>query len=104
MNLLCDDDNHHTISGKVKNSVDCFSADIMYAVSKGKFLTFKHVAMVQGLHSVTGQKLPITLLHRVCHCISYDQVNLIETTQAELVQHYQNMAVFRFNLLQIIAR
>ena len=49
--------------------------------------------MVLDLHSASGQKLPITLLHRVGHCISYDQVNLIETAQAELVQHYQNMAV-----------
>ena len=49
--------------------------------------------MALDLHCASGQKLPITLLHRVGRCISYDQVNLIETAQAELVQHYQNMAV-----------
>ena len=65
----------------------------MYAVSKEMFLTFKHIAKALGLHSATRQKLPITLLHLVGHCISYDQVNLIETAQAELVRHYQNMAV-----------
>ena len=93
MNLLCDDDNHHKISERVKNSMDTFSANIMDVVSKGKFLTFKQVAMALGLHSATGQKLPITPLHRVGNCISYDQVNLIETGQAEIVRHYQNMGV-----------
>ena len=78
MNLLCDDYNHHKISERVKNSVDSFSVDIMYAASKGKFLTFKHVARALGLHSASGQKLPITLLHRAGHCISYDQINMIE--------------------------
>ena len=93
MNLLCDDYNHHKISERVKNSVDSFSVGIMHAASKGKFLTFMHIARALGLHSATRQKLPITLLHRVCHCISCDQINLIEIGQAELAPHYQNMVV-----------
>ena len=81
------------ISERVKNSVDSFSVDIVYAASKGMFLTFKHIARTLELHSATRQKLPITLLHRVCHCISCDQINLIEIGQAELAPHYQNMVV-----------
>lgn len=34
VNLLCDDDNQHRISERVKNNVDSFSADIMHAVMK----------------------------------------------------------------------
>ena len=92
VNLLCDDYNHHKTSEELKIAW-IILVDIMYAASKGKFLTFKHVARALGLHSATGQKLSITLQHRVGHCISYDQMNLIETAQTELVPHYQNMAV-----------
>ena len=65
----------------------------MYALSNGTFLTIKHASLGLGLHSATGQKLPITLLHRIAHCISYNQVNLIETAQAELVQKYYDLSL-----------
>ena len=81
------------MSDTVNRYIDSFCSDIMYAVSKGKFLTYKHVAMALALHSATGQKLPITLLHRVGHCVSYDQINLIETVQAELVQPFRDLAL-----------
>lgn len=42
---------------------------------------------------MTGQKLPITILARLGHCITYDAINEIETAQAELVEHFQSMAL-----------
>lgn len=91
VNLLCDDDNHHRISERVKNNVDSFSADIMHAVFK--VLRFNQVANGPWLTQYNWTKTPI---HTSTSCWSlylYHQVNLIETTEVQLVQHYQNMAV-----------
>ena len=68
---------------------DSFSQDVVHAVSKGKFLTPKHTSVGLGLHSMTGQKLPIAILARLGHSITYDAINEIETAQAELVEQFQ---------------
>ena len=65
----------------------------MFAISDGKFLTQKVVSLGLGLHNRTGMKSPIELLYKLGHCISYDQVNLIETAQAELVQNYKSQSL-----------
>eukprot|EP00112_Aurelia_sp_Birch-Aquarium-sp1_P017646 Seg411.7 transcript_id=Seg411.7/GoldUCD/mRNA.D3Y31 product="hypothetical protein" protein_id=Seg411.7/GoldUCD/D3Y31 len=91
--LLSQKDSHNMIGEKVERLVDSFSQDVMHAVSKGKFLTPKHAAVGLGLHSLTGQKLPITILARLGHSISYDTVNEIETAQAELVEHFQSLSL-----------
>ena len=88
--LLSPKDSHNVIGAKVERLVDSFSQDIMHAVSRVKFLTPKHAAVGLGLHSLTGQKLPITILARLGHSISYDTVNEIETAQAELVEHFHS--------------
>lgn len=82
--------------------MNSFSSDILYAVSKGKFLTFILVAMALGFYSAAGQKLLITLVHCVGYCAYDDQVNLIETAQAELVQHYQNKAITFFKAIFLL--
>lgn len=91
--LLSPTGGHNVISERVERLVDSFSQDLMHAVSKGQFLTPKHVAVGLGLHSLTGQKLPITVLSRLGHSITYDTVNEIETAQAELVEHFQNLGM-----------
>ena len=63
----------------------------MYAVSKGEFLTLKHASVGLGLHSLTGQKLPLQVLSRLGHSMTYDQIYEVETTQAELVQHLKSL-------------
>ncbi len=91
--LLSQKDSHNVIGERVERLVDSFSQDIMHAVSKGKFLTLKHAAVGLGLHSLTGQKLPITILSSLGHSISYDTVTEIETAQAELVEHFQSLCL-----------
>ena len=66
--------------------MNSFSQDLVHAVSRGNFLTEKHVLLGTGLHSLTGLKTPIKLLGRFGHSCSYDKVRLIETAQAELAQ------------------
>ena len=56
-------------------------------------MTLKHASLGLGLHSLTGQKLPLTILSRLGHCINYDKICEIETAQAELVQHFQSMSM-----------
>ena len=85
--LLSPKDSHNVIGEKVERLVDSFSQDSVHVVSRGKFLTPKHAAVGLGLHILTGQKLPITILAILGHSISYDTVNEIETAQAELVEN-----------------
>ena len=68
-----------------------FPQDLVYAVLRGDFLTEKHVILGAGLHSLTGQKTPIKLLGRLGHSCTYDKVGLIETAQAELIQHLRSL-------------
>lgn len=84
---------HHVTAERVDRLTDSYCQDIIHAVSKGKFLTPKHASVGLGLHSMTGQKLPITILARLGHSITYDAINEIETAQAELVEHFQSMGL-----------
>ena len=63
----------------------------MSANFNGKFISAKHASIGLGLHSITGMKIPITIMERLRHSIMYDQVNQIETAQAELVQCFQSL-------------
>ena len=87
--LLSPKESHHVTSERVNRLTDSFSQDVVHAVSKGKFLTPKHTSVGLGLHSMTGQKLPIAILARLGHSITYDAINEIETAQAELVEQFQ---------------
>ena len=46
----------HSPGEEVKGYVDSFPQDIVHAISKGDFLTAKHVLLGCGLHSITGMK------------------------------------------------
>ena len=83
-NLLSPASVHPGTSLTAERLIDSFSQDIMYAVSKGEFLTMKHASVGLGLHSLTGQKLPLQVLSRLGHSMTYDQICEVETAQAEL--------------------
>ena len=85
--------NHHETNAKNTRLIQSFCSDIMFALSKGKFITLKHAALGLGLHSITGMKVPILFLNKIGHSISYDQINLIETAQAELVQQFHSLSL-----------
>ena len=78
--------------------VSSFAQDLVHAVSRGKFMTAKHILLGAGLHSLTGQKLPIKLLARYGNACTYEMVQKIETAQAELVQNMR-LRNFPFDLV-----
>ena len=49
-------------------------------------MTSKHVLLGCGLHSITGIKMPISILSHFGHSCTYNKVQEIVTAQAELVQ------------------
>jgi len=59
------------------------SQDIVYAVSKRKKLTPKHIGIGMALHQSTRSKALVQLVHQAGHCISYDQVRRLDTTLAQ---------------------
>ena len=65
---------HHTLGGEVQAYVDSFSQDIVHGISKGTFMTSKHVLLGYGLHSITGMKTPISILSHFGHSCTYNQV------------------------------
>ena len=71
--LLLAPEAHHTESEIASRLSDSFSQDVIYAVSRGTFITLKHACIGLGLHSLTGQKLTLVVLSRFGHCINYEQ-------------------------------
>ena len=51
--------------------VDSFCADFVHAVTKGEVITLKHYLLSLGMRNMTGQKLPIQIVNKLGHCISY---------------------------------
>ena len=81
--LQCDVDEVELKNNSVQRLVQSFGQDLLYAVSKGRQKTPKHVALSLTVKNLTGSKEMITLLNRFGHAISYDQVLQIETRLAE---------------------
>ena len=50
---------HHSPGEKVKRYSLSISQDLVHAVFKGQFITVTHILIGAGLHSLTGQMLPI---------------------------------------------
>ena len=89
---------HHSPGEEVMHYVSSFAQDLVHAVSRGKFMTAKHILLGTDLHSLTGQKLPIKLLARYGNACTYEMVQKIETAQAELVQNMR-LRNFSFGLV-----
>ena len=61
-----------------------YTRDLIHGVIRDKLITLKHFLVGMGLHSITGQKLPIQMLSRLGHSVDYDTICEIETAQAEI--------------------
>ena len=70
--------------------VQSYSSDLIHGVTRGKTITAKHFFLGLGLHNLTGQKVPIQVMHHLGHCIDYNLVCEIETAQAEAAQQIAN--------------
>ena len=57
---------------------------MIHVIPRGKVKTEKQFLLSLGIHNITGQKLPMKILHELGHNIEYNKVCEIETVQAEL--------------------
>ena len=63
--------------------LDSFSEYLISSVTNGSVLTTKHYLLAVGLHSITGMKQIIQILHKMGHCMSYTKTGEVETAMAE---------------------
>ena len=59
---------------RIDRLINSFSADLINAISKDKIVTPKHYLVGLGIHNITGQKVPVQVMSRLGHSISYSQV------------------------------
>jgi hypothetical protein len=69
-----DDTHHHILS---------IGQDMLHAVSHGEVHTPKHISLAMTVNHLTGSKQIVTLLNRLGHTISYDELQCIDTALAE---------------------
>ena len=73
----------HSLSDSMRRLILSNSSDLIASVSRGKVVTLKQFLLGVGLHNITGLKTPIRILSQLGHCIDYNLVCEIETSQAE---------------------
>lgn len=76
----------HPNRSTVNRLIESYSSDLIFGVTRGKFVTAKHFLLGLGLHNLTGQKKPIEVLSHLGHCIDYNLICEIETAQAKKSQ------------------
>ena len=70
-------------SANVSRVIESLAQDIAFAVMKGKVLQIKQFLLTLGLHSLTGRRKVINIIHKLGHCMSFNLTSEIETAQAE---------------------
>ena len=73
-------------SKKIVRLAQSISQDIVFNCCQGKVLQHKHFLLGLGVHNLTGSRKIVDILNKLGHCINYNMVCDIETSQAELVQ------------------
>lgn len=91
--LLCvghqDDDGEDESS--CKTSVLSICQDILFAASRGRKLTPKHVGLGLTIHQATRSKELVQLLYSAGHCVSYETVLRIDNTIAsDVLEKYKD--------------
>ena len=78
----------HAVGETVKRAVESMTDDVIHSVSNGSILTLKHTLVGCGIHSLSGSRLPIDILHKLNNSCTYDRIREIGTAQAELAQEF----------------
>ena len=65
------EEDHHPLPAHTDRLANSFAQDLVFAIYKGTFLTLKHTSVGLGLHRLIGQILPLTILLKLGHSISY---------------------------------
>ena len=60
------------------------ASDAIHNITDGRVLTSKHVALGQGIHSMTGRKNLVSITKYLGHSISYAKMMDAETTFAQI--------------------
>ena len=68
-------------SANVSRVIESLAQDIAFAVMKGKVLQRKQFLLALDLHSLTGGRKVIEIIHKLGHCMSYNLTSEIETAQ-----------------------
>lgn len=105
--LLSDDDDDddnalvgETVESELNNRIILLGQDILYASSKGKKMTPKHISTGLLTHQATRSKQLVNILHAAGSSVSYDIVRRIDTSIAEktLKRFMENSVVVPENL------
>ena len=68
--------------------------DMIHAASHGRIKTPKHVGLAMSIRHMTGSKQLITMLNRLGHCSSYDEIEIVDTSLAlEIIAKSENVGV-----------
>ena len=71
-----------TLSAEKGRPVVMLRQDIIHAVTNSQVKTPKHIGLAVTIHHLTGSKEVVTLLNRMGHCSSYDDVEIVNTAWA----------------------
>ena len=71
-----------TLSAEKGRHVVMLGQDIIHAATKSQVKTPKHIGLAVIIHHLTGSKDVVTLLNRMGHCSSYDDVEIVNTAWA----------------------
>ena len=71
-----------TLSAKKGRRVVMLDQDIIHAATNSQVKTPKHIGLAFTIHHLTGSKEVMTLLNRMGHCSSYDDVEIVNTAWA----------------------
>ena len=80
--FVTEDDEEDQISVPSDHSLNT-GQDIMYRLSSGRKWTPKHVGLAGALHQSTRSKKLVNLFHKAGHCLSYQQLQKVDTGLAE---------------------
>ena len=72
----------HSITEKQARLISSITKDIVFAVTRGKVMQRTHFLLALRIHSLTGSRKIIDIVHKLGHCISYNLMKDIETAQA----------------------
>ena len=71
-----------TLSAEKGRCVVMQGQDIIHAATNSQVKTPKHIGLAVTIHHLTGSKEVMTLLNRMGHCSSYDDVEIVNTAWA----------------------
>ena len=92
--------NDHSTTEKQARLFSSVTQDIIFAVTRGKVMQRKHFLLALGVHSLTGSRKIIDIVHKLGHCICYNLMSDIETDQPiVLLVHRRKVTYFQYNHL-----